>query len=191
MKLAQATGACAVFERQMIGAKNVPDMLRFYDNGVKVLRGLEPDLEKSAAAGLFQRLLAVRDRLHADLRALAPAPSWADKPVISPQQLDQLEQMMLQASVGPSELMAVFGLQRLTAMPAEAYGSARAWLFECGESRRGVTVIEPVVSAPAEIEPVRSKLDKQRLVDDEAKRRGIMAPLLDMPDDLPWEEGSV
>ena len=183
MKLAQATGAVEVFERQM---KNAPDqqaVLRIYDNALLVINGI--GLEKSELDGLLQRLAGFRDRVRDPLSVLTKEPLKPAKSVISPQQLDQLEQMMLQACVEPAELLATFGLHRLSLMPAEAYGTARAWLFDCGEQRRGVQVIEPTVSQ----DPIREKLPTaQQMVDEEARRRGSTAPLLEMENDLPWKD---
>lgn len=184
--LAQAQCTAQVYDRQFKACKTLPDLCNLYANAVKVVRGLGGNLSESELEAVLGALAVSRDHANAKIPNLGAVPSGGVL-VISPAQLDQIEQMMLMACVTAEELMAEFELQRICFMPTDVYSTAVAWIAECGMSRRGVEVKAPKAD-PEPVAPAKEKFDKQAWIDQMARHKGVSAPLLailEMQNDMP------
>lgn len=181
----QAQGAAQVYERQMQHCKSIPDLARLYAAAVKVLTGLGENLSAADLVMLLGRLTASRDHAQAKLPNLGAMPYSAAIAVISAEQFEVLEQLVMSAGMQIEEVIQEFEVPRLCLLPASDFISARDWLVDRASGKRGIPVPEPKVKAP---EAPQEKFDKQAWIDRMAKRKGYSAPLLailDMQNDIP------
>lgn len=181
----QANGATQVYERQMQTCKSIPDLCRLYSVAVKVLTGLGENLLDADLAMLLGRLEASRDHAQARLPNLGAVPLSAAIAVISAEQFEVLEQLVMSAGMQMEEVTQEFEVTRLCLLPESDFTSARDWLVDRASGKRGAPIPEPKVK-PAEAP--KEKFDKQAWVDKMARRKGYSSPLLailDMENDLP------
>ena len=182
--LNQATAICESFVRQMEKAPTMPDMSRIKQNGQAAMAEFRERVPEADLRALVQRILDAGKKRMTELPNLEKATGQTGN-FISPDDLGMLDDMLLQACLQPADLAGEMGVAKVGLLPHTAFDAACTWIINQAAMRHGVEIKRPIRKAQA-VAPVKPMA--QQMVDDEAKRRGIMAPLLDMQDDKPWEE---
>ncbi len=187
-RLEAATDAAV---RRCQQAATLPDLVRVFTEVQTTVRGFVGELEASTVRPFLDRVIAAKDERKAVLGEART--EGVDAEVITPEDVDALEGMMLQACIPMPQFLAQVGVERLVLMPAGKYDDAVNWICSQALARHGVTVkvparkVEKVAPPPVSI---RQETIDMRLA---GRPADLLAPAKvgafdDMEDDLPWKD---
>ncbi len=179
--------ATAAAERRCAQATTMPDLVRVFTEVQATVRGFVGELEKSTVMPYLERVIAAKDARKLVLGETRT--DGVDADVISPSDVDAIEDVILQACVPMAEVLGRYKIARLVLLPAGQYDDCMAWLADQARNRYGVDVKLPARKVE-QVVPVVSL--RQQTVDMRAAGRkpDLLAPVgaFDtMADDLPWE----
>ena len=158
----RAESICAAAERLIPRQPNLPDLARTFDSIKRQLREFAQTLGDDALKPLLDRVIGAKDKRKAELGAPAPA-LGPDVTVITPDDVDTLESMMMLGRIIMVDFLQEFGVARLAMLPYDAYDDAVTWVIRTA-GNNGEELARPArVTAPAQpekVNPAKAVVDR-------------------------------
>lgn len=125
----QAEALCAAAERLMPRQANIPDLARTFETTYAQIKAMADKLGVDTVRPLLRRLLEAKDVRKAQLGA-PQAALGPDVAVITPDDVDSIDALLMLAGIPATEFLQEFGVARIAMLPYDAYDEAVTWVIK-------------------------------------------------------------
>lgn len=137
----QAEALCAAAERLLPRQANMPDLARTFEDFWIKLKAFAPPLKADVLKPLQDRVLKAKDERKAQLGAPQPA-LGPDVAVVSPDDVDTIDAMLMLAGIPPDDFKDEFGIARIAMLPYDSYDDSINWIIQTAGAN-GVELSRP------------------------------------------------
>lgn len=123
----QAEALCQAAERLMPRQANIPDLARTFETTYAQIKAMADKLGVDTVRPLLRRVLEAKDARKDQLGSQKPA-LGPDVAVVTPDDVDALDSMMMLGNIPHEEFKQEFGVERIAMLPYDSYEEAVTWV---------------------------------------------------------------